>query len=53
MPVQLERELNIKDTMSENIQYGIFLQRRRAKVRVCPRPWRPLTIPECAFGHFR
>ena len=25
MPVQLERELNIKDTMSENIQYGIFL----------------------------
>ena len=41
MPVQLERELNIKDTMSENIQYGIFWQRR------------PLAIPECAFGHFR
>lgn len=41
MPVQLERELNIKDTMSENIQYGIFLQRQ------------PLAIPECAFGHFR
>ena len=30
-----------------------FLYRWRAKVRACPRPWRLLTIPECAFGHFR
>ena len=30
-----------------------FLYWRRAKVRACPRPWRPLTIPECAFWHFR
>ena len=29
-----------------------FLYRRRAKVRACPRPWRLLTIPECAFWHF-
>ena len=26
-----------------------FLYRRRAKVRACQRPWRLLTIPECAF----
>ena len=32
---------------------GRFLYRRRAKVRACPRPWRPLTIPECAVWHFR
>ena len=25
----------------------------RAKVRACPGPWRLLTIPECAFWHFR
>ena len=28
------------------------LYRRRAKVRACPRPWRLLPIPECAFWHF-
>ena len=32
---------------------SVFLYRRRAKVRACPRPWRLLTIPECAFWNFR
>ena len=30
-----------------------FLRGQQAKVRAFPRPWRLLTIPECAFWHFR
>lgn len=28
----------------------LFLQRRRAKVRICPRTWKPPAIQECVFG---
>ena len=37
----------------EQTSDGVFLYRRRAKVRACPRPWRPLTIPEDAVWHLR
>ena len=30
----------------------LFLQRRRAKVRICPRTWKPPAIQECVFWHF-
>ena len=40
----------LTSSLVEQTSDGVFLYRRRAKVRACPRPWRPLTIPECAFS---
>ena len=43
----------ITHTIQGRSSAPVSLYWRRAKVRACPRPWRPLTIPECAFWHFR
>ena len=36
-----------------NVMYKLLIDVYKRQVRACPRPWRLLTIPECAFWHFR
>ena len=59
MPETGERYIkSIKNGFSflkeQNLQkFCSFLRGQRVKVRACPRPWRPIAIPECVFSHFR
>jgi len=42
----------MKINLGDNVQVDFFVW-RRAKVRVCLRPWQLLAIPECALWNLR